>query len=114
MRRFIVVTALALLAGCAADGSPCPIGRPCPGWSAQDQQQLQQQIQRSTQDFNAQQQEAQRLNKQRQHELRMQRERDAAALQRDREREAAAQQRAQKEIICESRTENGVTRTVCK
>ena len=103
MRSFIVVTALAILAGCAADGSPCPVGRPCPGWSTQDQQQLQQQIQRSTQEFNAQHQEAQRLNMQRQHELRMQRE-----------REAAARQRAQQEIICESRTENGVTRTVCK
>ena len=49
----------------------------------------------------------------------MQREREAAVTQREREREAAAQQRererAQKELVCESRTDwNGVTRTVCK
>ena len=56
-QMFIVVTALAMLAGCAADGSPCPIGRPCPGWSAQEQQQLQQAIGQSTQQFNAQNQE---------------------------------------------------------
>jgi hypothetical protein len=116
MKRMVVVTALVMLAGCASDGSICPLGRPCPGWSAEEHQRAQQAIGQFGRDFNAQQQEAIRTQQQRQHELRMQRAQQAHELTLAREREAAASERAQKEkeFICETRTELGITKTVCK
>jgi len=114
MKRMVAVTALVMLVGCASDGSICPVGRPCPGWSAEEHQRAQQAIGQATRDFNAQQQEAIRTQQQRQHELRMQQAQQQHELRLAREREAAARQQAQKEVICETRYEFGVARTVCK